>query len=74
MVGYASSATKNGFKAMGASFAPVGETMNLQDLKVTGYNREEGFSGAFEIQMLDSIGRFILTSGRSLMTMDDLPP
>jgi hypothetical protein len=57
VVGYASSATKNGFKAMGASFAPVGETMNLQDLKVTGYNREEGFSGAFEIQMLDSIGR-----------------
>ena len=57
MVGYTQVAAKEGFKAMGAPFAPVSDTMNLQDLKVTGYDASEGFSGAFEIQLLDTIGR-----------------
>ena len=56
VVGYTEVATKEGFKAMGASFAPVADEMNLQDLKVTGYDVSEGFSGAFEIQFLDTIG------------------
>ena len=57
VVGYSECATTNGFKAMGASFAPVGLSMNLQDLRVTGYNHEDGFEGDLNIQFLDGLGR-----------------
>ena len=57
VVGYSSVCTTNGCKALGASFAPVTSTMNLQDLKVTGYNHEEGFDGELNVQFLDGIGK-----------------
>ena len=58
VVGYNSVATGDGgSKALAASFAPVGETMSLQDLKITGYNHEDGFDGELNIQFLDGLGR-----------------
>lgn len=57
MVGYDNVSTTNGFRALGMSFAPVANQMDLQELKVSGYNHEDGFDGEINIQFLDSIGR-----------------
>ena len=57
VVGYDNVSTTNGFRALGMSFAPVANQMDLQELKVSGYNHEDGFDGEINIQFLDSIGR-----------------
>jgi len=57
-VGYSSAELRNnGFAAAGASFAAVSGTMDLQDLKVSGYNHEDGFEGDINVQFLGPTGK-----------------
>lgn len=39
------------------SFAPITSAMNLQELRITGYDHEGGFEGEINMQFLDSVGR-----------------
>ena len=60
VVGYAATATgSTGCKAIGVSFAAVSGTMDLQDVKVTGY--EGAFEGDVYMQTLDAYGRTLDT-------------
>ena len=54
-MGYNSAELTSGFKAAGASFAATSGTMDLQDLKVTGYS--DAFEGALNVQFLNANGR-----------------
>ena len=61
-VGYSSAELRNnGCSASGASFAAVSGTMDLQDLKVSGYNHEDGFEGDINVQFLDGRGKTTAT-------------
>ena len=58
MVGYADSVARSGFKALGAQFVGVSAaTIDLTDLKVTGYDAEEGTEGDVYVQGLDATGK-----------------
>lgn len=59
VVGYAQTPTMNtGAKVLGGMFIPVaGESVNLQDIKVVGYEGEN--ADTVNIQTLDSIGRTV---------------
>ena len=58
VVGYADSVARSGFKALGAQFVGVSAaTIDLTDLKVTGYDAEEGTEGDVYVQGLDATGK-----------------
>lgn len=57
VVGYQENNARAGLKAMGASFAAVaGKTIDLTDLVVTGYDKEEGCEEDVKVQILNSLG------------------
>ena len=57
-VGYSSAELRNnGSKAVGASFAAVTGTMDLQDLSVSGYDHADGFEGDINVQFLGPTGK-----------------
>ncbi len=60
-VGYDSVALRSGAKPAGAAFVPVtGSTIDLQDIKVSGYNAEDGYAeGDISVQTLTPGGRTI---------------
>ena len=56
VVGYQTVELENGFAGKGATFVPVtGTKINLQDIKVTGYEGET--ADEIQIQILDTLGR-----------------
>ena len=56
VVGYSTTGLKNGFTAAGGQFVAVsGEGLNIQDIKVVGYEGET--AGDVDIQILDRLGR-----------------
>ena len=58
VVGYGQTNTRAGFKAIGSQFVAVsGTTIDLTDIKVTGYNPEDGTEADVDIQGLDATGR-----------------
>ena len=60
VVGYAGTVTQNGGKMIGVQFAPVsGVSFTLGDIKVTGYDPEEGTEAAINAQTLDEFGRTV---------------
>ena len=61
VVGYDSVALRSGAKPAGAAFVPVsGTTIDLQDLKVSGYNAEDGYAdGDIYVQTLTPGGATI---------------
>ena len=63
VVGYSEVGLRFGSKGAGACFVNVdGSPMNLQDLKVTGYDKEAGYEdGGVTVQMLDNAGIAIET-------------
>jgi len=62
VVGYASTGLRSGFKAGGAQFAAIaGETIDLTDIKVVGYDAGEGTEGDVRVQMLDAYGKSDMT-------------
>jgi hypothetical protein len=64
VVGYSEVGLRLGSKGAGACFVNIDQTkpMNLQDLKVTGYNKEDGYEAAgVTVQTLDFAGREIET-------------
>lgn len=57
VVGYASSDARSGFKALGAQFVAVSAAgIDLTEIKVTGYNPEDGTEGDVTVQGLDASG------------------
>ena len=63
VVGYDAITLRSGAKPAGAAFVPVsGSTIDLQTLKVTGYNAEDGYGdGDVYVQTLDPYGRTLKT-------------
>ena len=63
VVGYDQTGLRFGAKGAGASFVPVdgATTIDLQDLKVTGYNPEDGSDGDVSAMTLDNAGRTLET-------------
>ena len=58
MVGYASGAARSGFKVTGAQFQAVaGDGIDLNNIVVTGYNKEDGTKAEVKVQFLDERGR-----------------
>jgi hypothetical protein len=58
VVGYASGSTRSGFQIMGAQFNTVsGEGIDLNSIKVVGYDPEEGTEGEVKVQSLDNLGK-----------------
>ena len=56
VVGYSTTGLKNGFTAAGGQFVAVsGDGLNIQDIKVVGYEGET--AGDVDIQILDRLGR-----------------
>ena len=62
IVGYATNDLRYGRKAVGAQFAAVsGSTIDLTDIKVTGYDAESGTEGDVNVQILDAYGKAGMT-------------
>ena len=63
MVGYSEVGLRFGSKGAGACFVNIdGQPMNLQDIKVTGYDKSAGYEDAeVTVQTLDAAGRTIET-------------
>ena len=60
VVGYSTIDLREGFKAQGACFIPVSDTtIDLTDVVVTGYDKEEGTDSDVYIQSLDAAGKQI---------------
>ena len=58
VVGYQGNSLTEGNKVMGAAFVAVnGDSVDLTDITVTGYDKEEGCEGLVDIQTLDEYGR-----------------
>ena len=58
VVGYASGVTTSGNKIMGAQFSPVaGDAIDLNTIKVVGYDPEEGTEAEVQVQPLDNRGK-----------------
>ena len=57
IVGYSNGDLREGFKAAGAQFVPVsGTTIDLTDITVTGYDKEEGTEEEVSVQTLNKNG------------------
>ena len=57
VVGYSNGELREGFKAAGAQFIPVtGTQIDLTDITVTGYDKEEGTEEEVSVQTLDKDG------------------
>ena len=57
-MGYASGELRYGNKAVGAQFAAIGnETIDLTDIKVVGYDTEQGTEADVKVQILDAYGK-----------------
>ena len=57
IVGYSQGELRNGFKPAGAQFVAVsGDAIDLTDIKVVGYDAEEGTEADVKIQILDAYG------------------
>ena len=57
IVGYSNGDLREGFKAAGAQFVPVsGTTIDLTEITVTGYDKEEGTAEQVSVQTLDKNG------------------
>lgn len=70
VVGYATSALKQGSTGVGAQFLPIGgEKMDLCDIIPVGYDKETYKGGSIDIQMLDAKGRAV--SGSNFYWYDD---
>ena len=62
VVGYASGSLRDGSKGVGAQFVAVsGETIDLTDIKVTGYDSAVGTEGVVSVQILDAGGMANMT-------------
>ena len=60
MVGYNNTGLRTGNKGVGACFLPIGaDTVKLNDIKVAGYDPEEGCEGDVYVQTLDNYGRTV---------------
>ena len=60
VVGYSNGDLREGFKAAGAQFVPVsGTTIDLTDITVTGYDKEEGTEEEVSVQTLDKNGDMV---------------
>ena len=60
VVGYSNGDLREGFKAAGAQFVPVsGTTIDLTDITVSGYDKEEGTAGEVSVQTLDKNGSMV---------------
>ena len=71
VVGYAQSGLRSGSKGIGACFAPMsGTNVNLQDLKVVGYEGEN--ADTVNVQILDSLGRTVKTYFWADLPDDDI--
>ena len=58
VVGYAQSEARSGFKALGAQFVAVSATgIDLTEIKVTGYDPEDGTEGDVTVQGLNAYGQ-----------------
>ena len=56
-MGYANGELRNGNKAVGAQFAAVsGSTIDLTDIQVLGYDKEDGTEGDVRVQILGPTG------------------
>ena len=59
-MGYSNGDLREGFKAAGAQFVPVsGTTIDLTDITVTGYNKEEGTAEEVSVQTLNKNGGMV---------------
>ena len=60
IVGYSNGELREGFKAAGAQFVPVsGTTIDLTDITVTGYDKEEGTEEEVSVQTLNKNGGMV---------------
>ena len=60
MVGYNNTELRTGNKGVGACFLPIGsDVVKLNDIKVAGYDPEEGCEGDVYVQTLDNYGRTV---------------
>ena len=56
-MGYSNGDLREGFKAAGAQFVPVtGSTIDLTEISVTGYDKEEGTEEEVTVQTLNKNG------------------
>ena len=60
VVGYSNGVLREGFKPAGAQFIPVtGSKIDLTDISVTGYDKEEGTAEEVSVQTLDKNGSMV---------------
>ena len=60
IVGYSTGDLREGFKAAGAQFVPVsGDKIDLTDITVTGYSKEDGTAEEVSVQTLDKDGGMV---------------
>lgn len=63
MVGYSEVGLRSGYVAQGSCFLPVsGDKIDLNQITVVGYNKEDGSEDEVNIQLLDSRGAMVTGS------------